>query len=411
MAQLGRSQPFRPHLAGPLVAGAAALPVVAAGTFANQTGPRRYYERRGAPHPHLPGPIVAPGGPVVEGITSVQVRATKDRNNLWRPPRPHLAKPLLFVPGVPLAPPTTITQAEQASRIPRRGVPRRLAIFNLLAQPSGGAPLPVNQRTGLFPRGQWKIVLPHLPPSPITFTTPVVAGQTVVLQDPAKRWYRNPPKPHLGGPIVAPGGGVIPAETVVYVPVTKRSLQLRRCPGPHVAPPTLTQPAAVGPFAPAVFKSQALRRPLVGRTTPRPHMAPRQLSPARFAPAVVVSQCQRRPYVGRTVPRPHQAGPVVIPFVQGPSPLAPAVVVGQALRRPLVGRRVVQAKMARPLVSAPPVGALLMFDTQAGPPRWVVSAPGSRWETQATAERWTSGGTTPRWGAGKSSQHPWQEDR
>lgn len=395
MAQLGRSQPFRPHVAGPIVGGAQALPVVAAGTFVEQTAPRRSFERRGVPRPHVTSGVVAPGGPVVPGETVLLVTNTK-RTFRDRFPirRPLYAKPLLFVPGAPVQA-STVVPADPPHRWYMR-IPRPH-----LAQPippPGGQPVPTLVRSGLFPRGQWAVKQPQTPKALVAFTTPVIASATVKLQALFRTLIgRTIPHPHVTSGVVAPGGPVIPAATVLTVTNAKRSTVQRGAPHPHVAPANLTQPAPVSPLPPTFFVSQTKRRPYVGRTTPRPHYTRPNLTPPPFPPGRNISQSERRTHIGRTTPKPHATGPVVTPFVAGAAPLPPAIVICQARARALLARKNVAVIVASPLAAVPQSPNLIAFAAEMSTARWQAWVAEQRWLSAMRQARWTAQTGTARW--------------
>lgn len=390
MAQLGRSQPIKPHLARPVIPLAA--PVVATTTKTTAV-PRWQFERRGAPRPHIVGPTLGPGGPVIAGETVRLVGAVRRPMRDWEAQRfrPHLAPPVRFAPGTPVASASIIGQAGPASRTPRRSTPKPHLFVQSYTSPTGGVPLPTNLRSGLFPllQSQIQVPRPHFSQALIAFTTPVIAGQTVVVQSKQRPLVgRTVPKPHLVAPILS-GASVIAGQTVRLVTVNMRTLVLRFPPHPHLASVNLTPPPAVNPFPPAIVISQTKRRPHVGRNTPKPHLPPGTLAPNPFPPAVLKLQSLTRMQIGRRTPAPHVSGPVVIPFVQGPNPNAPAIIISQALKRALVGRKGVQHVVARPIVKAQPI-SVIAFQAELVANGWQMELTQSDWQTQAAPSRWNA---------------------
>lgn len=401
MAILGRAFPIRPHLARPITAATTANPVIAGSTVKAKIA-IRLYERRGAPHPHLPGPVVAPGGPVVPGITQVKITVVKRPKQDWNAPRPHLAKPLLFVPGLPL--PGAVIKSIAVPRSHERRFTTRVHLPPPVPPP-GGQPVQVLGRSGLFSREaagvQWRLLRTHVPASIVSFAVPVIAGQTVKLTGIGRMQIgRRVPGPHLAPGIVAPGGPFIAARTSVLVPVDKRSLQLYRVPEPHLPPRTLTQPAPTMPFAPTVFIGQAKPRALVGRTIPKPHLAPRTLTPSPFPPALVIVQSKQRPPIGRRAPTPHVPGPVVFQPPPPMPPLAPPVIINaQALKRVHIGRTTPRPHIARPLVNPRQLPQDVIWAAEIGDYRWLASV--------ATSERWGATLWVLRWDA-TTGQMRWE---
>lgn len=148
------------------------------------------------------------------------------------------------------------------------------------------------------------------------------------------------------------------------------------------------------PLPPGIVVSQALRRPQVGRTCPKPHVPPANLTPGPSRPAVVISQCLRRPYVGRTVPKPHTAAPLVgVPVVLPPQP--PAIVVSQALRRPQVGRTVPKPHLVPVRLTPTPIDVVVQVGQTVG--GWFAGVTAGRWAAGSTVSRWQAGETVSAW--------------
>jgi len=158
-----------------------------------------------------------------------------------------------------------------------------------------------------------------------TATSPLTARAKVIQHQARNRAVlgRTVPRPHLPAPIVTPGGpppaleGLIVQITIWRPPAP--STALRRTPRPHLAPAIRATPAP--PVKPGRIITQAIRRPLVGRTVPRPHLPAPNIS---HAPPVrrgtVITQALRRPLLGRRVIGPHHAGPIVLPASAIPAP-------------------------------------------------------------------------------------------
>lgn len=395
MAQLGRSQPFRPHLAPSRVVAPGG--VVIAGSTRVSVADRRSFEQRGAPHPHLPPPIPpsALAVTIVQGETLTLVAVTKPPTGSRFPPRrPLYAKPLLFVPGSPVQGLTSVAADPPHRwyvRIPRPHLAQPIP-------PPGGNPLPINSRTGLFAPQRIRTNRLSPPSALVQFSTPVIASATVKLQALFRTLIgRTTPHPHVALGVVAPGGPVIPAATVLMVTNAKRSTVQRGAPHPHVAPANLTQPAPTSPLPPAYFVSQSKRRPYVGRTTPRPHYTRPNLTPPPFPPGRNISQSERRTHIGRTTPKPHATGPVVTPFVAGATPLPPAIVISQARARALRARKNVAVIHASPLSAVPPSPNLVAFAAEMSTARWQAWVAEQRWLSAMRQARWTAQTGTARW--------------
>lgn len=400
MAILGRSKPIKPHLAAPVVAGATFIPVIAGATVKAKLAVRSF-ERRGVPHPHLSGPVVAPGGPVVPGETVHLVGAVRRPQRDWeaKRQRPHLAKPLLFVPGPPLQVGTFIERIVDFRSVERRGAPKPHTVTNLFTAPTGGNPMPSLVRTGLFPRGQWRVPQIHLPAALITFGTPVIPGSTVTLWDKQRPFVgRTVPRPHLPANLIVFTNPVIAPATILLVVTDKRTTQGR---GGHfrVAPVNLTQPAPTSPFPPAIVKGQSMKRPHIGRTVPRAHLARPNLQAQPFPPAVVKSQCLRRPYVGRTTPRPHEAPPIVTQPAAFVAPVGPGLFLYQAKQSELVARLVHQFMVAPPITMRPtPTLNIITLTGQIAAPRWsAYVGKETRWHGKTAPARWTATSAQARW--------------
>ncbi len=263
LVDITRLLPLRPHLAEPIVA-AEAQPPAPFGRFVFQAIERARLQRR-VPAPHLAEPIVAPGGPVVEGITFVSQAVERARLQT-RVPRPHVPAVNLTqpTPQPPVARGTFVFQAEQRPQVARtRSVPKPH-----LARPIVGAPA-----------------------APFIAPRPYVASQSTERM----RIGRTTPEPHLPPRTLTPPPFRPTTFTgqAVERPHTRRSV-----PKPHTAKPIVGPPFHAPP---ATITSQARERPLRGRTCPRPHVAPANLAPPPWPPAIVVSQSLQRPHVGRMV--------------------------------------------------------------------------------------------------------------
>lgn len=397
--QVGRTVP-KPHLAHAVAPWLALQPVISGITRVAHTTLLRSFERRGRGQWRLPQPVVAPGGPVVPGITEILViqsrrdhrdRVASDRRfwpTLLQPIQPALVTQGLFVTGLSSARRT----------FERRGAPHPHLSPPIVVPTMGGAqPFPINQRSGLF--SNTPILLRRYKTIPVVAPgTPVVPGATITLQD---KWRaltgRTIPKPHTALGIVAPGHVVIAASTVLLVTVNKRTLVLRNAPHPHLAPRTLIQPPSTNPLPPAIIVSQSKRRPHVGRTTPHPHLPPANLTPGPFRPGQIVGQARPRMHIGRRGPSPHTSPPVVTPIVAGTPPFPPAIVLSQARARALVGRHITQPDFASPLAAAPAPPELVAFTAQVAAPRWTAYVGDHRWASRIGPARWSTSVSQPRW--------------
>lgn len=405
MAILGRSRPIRPHLARPISAAQTALPVIASRTQTSALE-HRSYERRGAPRPHLAVGVAAStsgGAAVVPGITKHQAPRQESR----RPsPRAHYARPLLFKGGVPFAPGVfvNIIPSERFTTY-RRGAPKPHLISGaVVVQQVGGVnPLPSNVRSGLLPRGSYKVPLVRVPRALIVYGTAVVPGRTSLLQALARALVgRTIFHPHLSPAQTASGTAVIPNATVTLSTLSKRSTSLRGAPHSHLVGPALNQPPAVSPLPPTILHSQALQRPLRNRTVPRPHLSPANLHASPFRPAVFHTQLLRRVHIGRTTPHPHVPAAVVTPLPPFVQPAAPGTFHYQPIPRALIGRKLSPLHLAPPLVTPvvpKPLYVITVAATVSGY-RWTVNVGNPRWSTQQSPARWAASiPPTSRWKA------------
>lgn len=324
MARLGRAQPIKPHLPGPIVAPGG--PVVPKATVVLWRDKERR-ARRGAPKPHVATAIVAPGGPVVPGATRVPQNAPRTRPNTGRRVlQPHLPGAVV-APGGPVVPGATIrlNDANRKGRTHLRGAPKPHLPGAVVAP--GGPVVPGSTVVYATPPRRWKrnpakpqvagpvLTAPVAPlAGPGTFVYqalkriltrrepprahlakpvvapggPVVPGATVVTQTPPKRWKRNPAKPLLATPVVAPGGPVIPGQTILLNKENRVGrTNLRGAPKPHVAPPNLTPPPIVTPVGPGRFVYQALQRTRIGRRLLKALVAPPLVGPFVPPPLVI----------------------------------------------------------------------------------------------------------------------------
>lgn len=326
-ALVGRSVPLHPRIAGPAVS--VRTPVRYVGTFTSQASQTAIRARVIQPKPKLAGPLV---GQVIPPGHATYVLASGYRGLIDRRGRVRL--PTLGAPPLP-APGVYHFQAVQRAQVGRG------------PNPKPHLPLPLVKPflvvTGTFAlqavaRGQerrFRDVAPasHLPPAVQTGPGP---GATIKLQSQARALVRR--------------------EGRVRLPL----------------PP----PAAR--FAPAIVVSQAIQRPYVGRTVPKPHRASPRDTKARGA--TIIIQARQRPYVGRTVPLPHLPRPIVssppvprgvfvsaaqarqrqrregrvlLPKLAAGAPVPRGTFVSQAVQRPYIGRQAAYTLRARPIVTPP----------------------------------------------------------
>lgn len=332
MALLGRGQPPHPHVAAPLVSAGGPVPLPWVHPVVVDAGPllRGFWHGNGRNRviaAHLAVAIISAGGPVkIPAPHVVEVRAASYQRGFWAGAgrsvvlRPHLA-PANLQPS-PFPPAKVVSTADQRSRT---GWPAPTPHLSPpLVAPGGPVRLPwvhpvVVDGAGLLRQSLPRPVpRPHLAPAVLTTPGPafVAPAPTVVAQ--ARRvGVRGAPKPHLSGAVVDPNGPVRLPRVVPFVydqPALFRPLVGRTVPRPHLAAANL----APAPFpAAVVVTTQTLRRT---RPTLRPHLAKPVLASlaAPLSPAVIVAQSLRRALTGRTVPRAHLVPPNLTPPVPPP---------------------------------------------------------------------------------------------
>ncbi len=357
MAQLGRSFPIRPHLPGPLAAPTGGYPV-APGTFVGLVPAERIRRRRYLYAPIVAPPVVAPQGgyPVASGTFVGLGPAERIRRRRYLG-TVIVAPPVLATPFI--APAATIVSSHFLRR-PRRGVPQ-----TILPPPIAFAPF-IPPRA--FIAGQDAVERLRrrrfpgstLLPPPIRGLQPVQAGTFLYQAAERAPTRRTVPKPHLAPPV--------PPFTAPQPLVVSQARQ-RALLGRDGAVARTRWTAQSAPLAPAVIVSQAVRRPYVGRTVPKPHLAVAVPPVVGFIapPATVLTdQSVQRVLSRRTVSAPHlpprvttPAGPgatiklavqyralvkregrIHLPHLGAPPPVPVGTFVSQALRRPYVGRTV-----------------------------------------------------------------------
>lgn len=162
-----------------------------------------------------------------------------------------------------------------------------------------------------------------------------------------------PIRPHVAKPVIATGVPQPPARIIHGAITTGRGDPgLRRQPPikPHLAAPVIPNH---GPIARTLVVSQARPRALVGRGVSS-YTVRWASSPPAVPRGTIISQAQRRPYVGRTGPKAHLAAPVLTSQAP-PTPIdTRSLVVSQALARDRPFRRTQRPLVAQPLVGQPP---------------------------------------------------------
>ena len=286
-------------VAKPIV-GAPAPTFIASATLKLQPALRLgHFARRNPPKPHLapavltaPAPgFVAPAPKVVSQALLAPRRWWRDWEGTFGVARPVVAPGGPVVPGI-----TAMVQAsKRLAHYARRGVPR-----------------------------------PHLPSLlPQAPTAPPVASGTIVSQARLRPLVgRTIPHPHVVGPIVGP---FVPSIDPFRASIANAYLGFGQTRAPtgadtfparelHAGGPYVTEASTAPPVAPGRIVSQSTQRPLVGRTVPRPHLAPVNLTPPTPQPPlrpgtfVSVSLLAAR-RARRGVPRPHVVSPLVGAFV------------------------------------------------------------------------------------------------
>lgn len=150
---------------------------------------------------------------------------------------------------------------------------------------------------------------------------------------------RSRPIPaHLAKPIVAPGGAVrIPAiyQARIVSQADQRSIRRPAPPKPHLASPIVSPQALVYPLIHITSKQQSIKRPYVGRTVPKPHLAPglvTQISVFIAHSPFIVNQGKTRPNTYSRLPR--HLLPTAINLPQPlVYPITHTVFTGQAVQR------------------------------------------------------------------------------
>lgn len=401
---LGRTT-FKPHVAAP-VQGAAAATLSVVGkraSGANQAIRAAQTARRGAPRPHVAAPIVAPGGPVVVVGSRGTVRASSvvaravhyrvpplrphvasgisapggpviakrtmalqalQRALLGRtPPQPHVAKPIV-APGAPVVAAATIRLAKGLEQFVRRGAPKPHVAKPVVAP---GAAV-IASRTEVLSnnvelyarRGAPK---PHVAPPNLSAQTfpPVAPGHVYSqAQNAGRRWWRDwDATLPLVKPIVAPGGPVVPGRTAVLQAMA-RPFVGRTVPKPHTAS------AIVAPGGPVIAgRTKILSNStelFARRGAPKPHLAPVNLTPSTAAPvgfgSYIFTQARRRALLGRTIFKPHLVLPIVAPG--GP------VVAGRTEVLSTSGEQLVRRTVPKPHLAPSIVGAPIVPPVAAG---------------------------------------------
>lgn len=361
MARLLRSQPPRPHLPGPIVAPGG--PVVPGSTVV-LAKERARYQRRGAPKPHLAAPVVAPGGPVVPGATLCLQTAPRKRPNVGRWwPKPHLPGPIV-APGGPVVPGATIklNDANRKGRTYQRGAPK-----------------------------------PHLPGAIVAPGGPVIPGSTVVYTTPPRRWKRNPQKPLLAPPtLTTPTTPPVGPGTYVFNAI-KRVVLRRDPPKAHLAKPVVAPGGPVVPGATVVTQTPPKRWK---RNPQKPNLARPVVAPGGPVVAGQTVLLNKENRVGRTnlrgAPKPHLAPPNLTPPAAQP-PVARGNFIYTRIRR-----RLQRFFVAPPIIGTapPPPAPIIPTEFTAAPPRpyWVASTPQDWWDTgTARSSRWELGEASGAW--------------
>ena len=133
MARFGRSQPFRPHLAPPIVAPGGPAQIVTpvhARVFNRQALDRPYRNHQRFIPAHLAKPVVAPGGPVripaVFQAKIVSQAVERPKRERLRVIPPHLAKPVVAAAAAPTLPSPAVVVGQALQKLLERALGRVL---------------------------------------------------------------------------------------------------------------------------------------------------------------------------------------------------------------------------------------------------------------------------------------------
>lgn len=255
------------------------------------------------------------------------------------PIRAHTAGRLALPPQPPLN--TRRARIFHAADISRRFELRSRLIKPHLPPPviSLRPPRPSQQTNQAVKRGERAFAERFLPykvhiPLPVIARGPPVRPALVVSQAnlrSAQRRYRDvPPKPYLAAAIVSqPTSFIAPAATIVSNHLLRRPR--RSVPQSTILPPPVVSMAPTARWTNFVSLG-AVERPRRLRLPQSTILPTGAFSQPPVPLGTFVSQATRRPYVGRTVPRSHLATPVS--FFIAPA----ALIVSQAVKRASVRR-------------------------------------------------------------------------
>lgn len=251
MAQFGRGQPFRPHLAGPIVGPSiVAVPRVVARVY-SQAG-RRSTLVRNPPRAHLSGPVIPLQTTITlpRNVSTLHTQAVERSRLVRKPGLPHLASPVIGSTGsIPI-----VTTGLIVLDPPKRVYYERNPHPPLLAPAIVGsnvvipAPLVINARQGLLDTGLRRF-----------------AGSKRLV----------PPRSTVGILPIPSANGIYITNATNFRPAVLRNAPLR----PHLVGANLTQPPPASPVSIGVFATNIARfRGSYGRKLIGAHLPPRTLT-------------------------------------------------------------------------------------------------------------------------------------
>lgn len=278
-AVIGRAVP-KAHVAARVAASTVAAAPLPAAVIVTRQALARAIQGRGAPWPHIPVPVgPAPSGPLPGALVVSQALA---RPIAARPtPRPHVAAATLTAAATvtPVARGTFIQTA-------RRPVPRltpKAHVAPAVAGPVTAAPLPPAIVAGqararaLVGRSAPRAHLPAIVAPAAALPAATNVSQALLRPLTA----RTAPKPHVAAPIVAQP----PVGPATVVQVVRSPAFARPALRPHLAAPVVAYPAT----AVTVQGCRTAARQPTPRLTPRPHLAPVNLTPSPNVETVFVT--------------------------------------------------------------------------------------------------------------------------
>ena len=317
----------RPRLAPPTLQ---LGPPVARGTFVNQSLERGHFQRTAPPRPHVAPPNLTPGPPVARGTFVYQ--ATETSRFLRSTPRPHLA-PANLTAAPPSSADPLVIQA-MFTRVSRdRSLLRALPLRPHLSPP---------------------VITPYVPPAPPLHTRPVIISRQAIL----RARFRPHAEIHMG--VADPGEAEEPppeptGDPLLWQLMVSQAVQAARrfrvpTPRPHLAPANLSPP-------PRHVQARITQTNRFLRITPRPHLAPPIVTPyvaPETDPPLVIQisitgQAVQRSRYFRPTPRPHTAPPITTAEEEVEEvTLLSSTIISQAVERSRLRRGVQRPQYARP---------------------------------------------------------------